>query len=985
MSRSHCKTSVLDKRDEFSCEKREVEEAVLNILRLRVSRFAAGNAPFFQNAGFKMASLVRLFVMVFLGLFFFCAAASFQSIFAATFTQAYIRFDRLQSNTQTTGLICANPATAATESNVQIAFPSGTTVSSTLGNWTVSTANLPNGASPWPGIGTATSVSSQTVTFPSGDLTVGNIYCFNWTNSSALNTGAITTTASGSITTRTAGLSVIDATTYGVTITANDQVTVSAQVLPNSSDVDVSISGSEPDGSTLTEGQEITLTISYRKVTAGSIPLNLEASWEKGLITGSSSNYIDMFDYVIGSAINADDGTVPVVDTNNRTITWDIATLNQSVSAHTVTFKLRARADFPVGESASADISVTARSYSVLLATDSVSYTVEGTVQPTPTPTITPTSAPSANGPSATPGPGPSATPTPVGGTSDSGGPGSDQFSFVTIKTTAIIDTGATVEIKTNLQSSYTLEYGDSPKNLNQNITDTTLLRTHLAELQKLKPTTQYYYRVKATNGATTITSDLFTFSTSSRTQLITVGIGDVTIISNKIRLNSPAITAIIVGPEHSITFNLAVKDSQNIALMAARFQNAQVLGVSNTDMKPAIEEVRLVELLPGIFSGEILTPKTSGIYNLMIDVRDIYGSYYSKAVPYIFYITQPLTIIDAKTKLPIESAFVNVLKYEVGAQRYTPLEDIFALPYFTNERGHLDITLPVGKYLFDVTAPGYAEEKVTVELGTKVFNYPIIEMQPTLSVGSTVTYYKNSIGTINSFALASMKSFFSSQVAKDATLLFIELVLILLVLEFFSRRLNTHVFGLIYFVCETIFWYPFRFLGNSHRYKTIFVVEKNNNHLVIPGVSIIVRNDSGTVVYKTSTNLVGEAFIPVHTMHGFPLHIHTHRDGFFGNPFSISEASLNQKPSHIYMERDLNADGSLLSFVEWVAGTLNMVITDVLVLLTAAVALLFTIYQGIQRTYPFVIISFLIFVFWGLYIKQIWGIIHPKDRENKG
>ena len=100
--------------------------------------------------------------------------------------QASVRFDRMQISTATTGTVCAKPTTTATEADVQVTFPTGYTLG-TAANFTVNTTNTawPTGGTAWPSIATATNVTGQVVTFPSGDLTVGTLYCFNWANSAA--------------------------------------------------------------------------------------------------------------------------------------------------------------------------------------------------------------------------------------------------------------------------------------------------------------------------------------------------------------------------------------------------------------------------------------------------------------------------------------------------------------------------------------------------------------------------------------------------------------------------------------------------------------------------------------------------------------------------------------------------------------------------------------------------------------------------------
>jgi hypothetical protein len=102
----------------------------------------------------------------------------------AGFQQAFLRLDRMKISTATGGTVCAQAsATGPTEAKVVVTFPTTYTLSTTAANWTVTTTNLPSGASAWPGIGTATNAdnSAKTVTFPSSDITSSStLYCFNF-------------------------------------------------------------------------------------------------------------------------------------------------------------------------------------------------------------------------------------------------------------------------------------------------------------------------------------------------------------------------------------------------------------------------------------------------------------------------------------------------------------------------------------------------------------------------------------------------------------------------------------------------------------------------------------------------------------------------------------------------------------------------------------------------------------------------------------
>jgi hypothetical protein len=151
---------------------------------------------------------------------------------ATALTKTFVRFDRMKISTATTGTVCVQPTTVATEVDSQVTFPTGYTLG-TAATFTVNTTNTawPTGGTAWPGIGTATNVTGQVVTFPSTDLTVGTLYCFNWTNSAAVTVKSSATSSNlGSISTRATGPAVIDTESYATASIADDQIVVSATV-----------------------------------------------------------------------------------------------------------------------------------------------------------------------------------------------------------------------------------------------------------------------------------------------------------------------------------------------------------------------------------------------------------------------------------------------------------------------------------------------------------------------------------------------------------------------------------------------------------------------------------------------------------------------------------------------------------------------------------------------------------------------------------
>lgn len=165
-----------------------------------------------------------------------------QSASAGTLTNTLVRVDRLAQSQTTGGMVCAKSTTASVEAHVQVSFPGTGTqgsnsfgVNSTAANWTTTTTNLPSGATPWIGIGTATTVSTNTVTFPSGDMVVGTLYCFNFAAASTLSTPTNNgTNLTATVTTQDSTPATVDSGTYAMTIVGAgaDQVTVDATVNP---------------------------------------------------------------------------------------------------------------------------------------------------------------------------------------------------------------------------------------------------------------------------------------------------------------------------------------------------------------------------------------------------------------------------------------------------------------------------------------------------------------------------------------------------------------------------------------------------------------------------------------------------------------------------------------------------------------------------------------------------------------------------------
>ena len=206
---------------------------------------------------------------------------------AATLTETFVRFDRMETSTATTGTVCATQASSGTDASVEVTYPTGYTLG-LAATFTVSTTNIawPTGATAWPGIGTATNVTGQVVTFPSTTLTAGTLYCFNWINTAAVTTSASATNSNqGTIGTYTSTPTLIDSGTYETATVTSDQIAVTATVPASFS---FALSGTSDNlGSILTSA--VSTSPTPRTVTVNTNAKNGWMVWAKDANTGMTS------------------------------------------------------------------------------------------------------------------------------------------------------------------------------------------------------------------------------------------------------------------------------------------------------------------------------------------------------------------------------------------------------------------------------------------------------------------------------------------------------------------------------------------------------------------------------------------------------------------------------------------------------------------------------------------------------------------------
>lgn len=317
----------------------------------------------------------------------------------ANFANAYLRLDNPTANTALSGTVCAQPFTSGTEAKVVLTFPDSFSVSANASNWSTNVSDIPSGATVWPGIGaTASSVSGNAVTFISGDLTVGTLYCFNFSGTSST-TGAAGNDQNGTIATKNSSNAIIDSTTYALSIVTDNQIKITATVPSQVSGLPISIE-SITTGTQFSQNTTLDYKITYGSLASSAIPLTIQAQWSQGTIAGSPAPSVDIVDYVIGSATDAYGSTPAVIDTVNNTITWTIPSFPANTVGQTVAFSLKTNTSYTGASSVSFDVSARAISGSTVTPDQTITQTYLYSVSSASTSTSTPTPAAAANAPS---------------------------------------------------------------------------------------------------------------------------------------------------------------------------------------------------------------------------------------------------------------------------------------------------------------------------------------------------------------------------------------------------------------------------------------------------------------------------------------------------------------------------------------------------------------------------------------------------------
>ncbi len=646
----------------------------------------------------RLIVVVGVFGAVFFGL---C-----QPVRAAAFSNLIVRPERLAAGANPGRiLVQARSAETTAEDTLRITLGSAWSGSATAGSYTVATDNLPGGVTPWPGIGTASSVVGQVVSYPSGDLTPGVMYGFYLTGGIPTNPGSPGSNYQYSWRLETLEGSVPSSQSdAAISILPNDQVTITGIILPPASDYSVQVQGDD-GGSTLSQNTAITYTVTYGSTYDFATPLTLQATWPLGTLEGGSSPTVEFVEYVAGSASNAYGGTTPVIDVQARTITWTIPSLPGNTTGQTVSFQLKTIASYQ-GSSTLTGV-VQARITDPIATADS-----EATITYRFVPSIAPEQ----------------------GDTDDDGEESSDQddpaspvatpqpqqpLNFVTYELIGVENTSATFRVVLTHPSAVVAQYGTSPNAL-INTTNSQLATTHKVALSNLQPGTTYFVRFALSDGTQ---SELLQFTTAQAE--FNPSVVSVQLASDGLFFWSGAANAqspLLFPTGWPLEITLSLEDdahTNTITIYAAGTQGTTEYATT------------LTRTQPGIWIGRVPELQRTGLTSFWATVTTSTGLL--KQVPlFNLSLGSQFQVIDDSTGQPIERARLEMYSKDPVTQIFTWLaapEFLLQNPLYTTADGRLPIALPPADYRFEISALGYTSQQIDFSLlNTETF--PIVRLE---------------------------------------------------------------------------------------------------------------------------------------------------------------------------------------------------------------------------------------------------------------
>lgn len=865
------------------------------------------------------------------------------TVHATQFSEVFLRLDRTKTSSPLSGTLCAKPSSgsAGVESKVSITFPSDFTVNATAANWTVTITNLPSGATAWAGIGTATAVSGRTVTFPSGDLTNSTtLYCFNFSSSSS-QTSSTAGQKNGIVTTQNASGETISTSSYTISITSSDQIEVVAAVPAQTRDFTLAFASDTKEG-LIGANQLLSFTLTCSSNLAYATSFTLEAEWSLGTIPEKNLFAFNVFDYVSGSAGKGYGETTPIIDLAKRKIIWKIKNFPKKTADQKVSFKLKTADRFITEQNLEVNIKARLYTSDLTLTDQALQYTY------TPTQLIKTELV---------------------------------SLGLVKHEIRQINDTSFSLLIQTARPTKTTIFYGKTIDSLGKTFVEPTLAEQKLLRLEGLEPQTTYYYQIQieTEKGVVFRTPEIYRVTTSAESLMSSLDRENVLIslrgiiLRNKatIELTSPLTVVRGQSPEVFLPFKTNVPTQ-----VYARLVPSQVLGINNLDPIPSLEKTRFLETEAGIFSGKLVLPAQTGLYDLLLETYDSNQSLAQDTLAKVLLV-EPLKIVGSDGQF-IEGARVYLERYSENLKIYEhfPAESFGGKnPTFSQNGGVIDYVLPKGHYKLKVTALGYKPKETIFSLNPAAGqDYPTVTIEKApFSLVNTILYYQSIVADTLSFIKYNLNQLASSY-------LFFNLItavsfgsLILLTLLSFSLR--THI-PLVRLPKYLLFHLKKILPGFSilmHIHGTVVEEDEDFHPPITQATVYIIDADKKIIVSQTSTNKRGEFFSDKLT--GGHYQIEVMKKGY--EPSETLEYPLPDglpQQCTISLSKSEAVEESIREAVLWVAKNVIDFSFEFLLIASLVFEILFGYALGWQKVAPFLFVSLANLFMWLIYLRHFFA-----------
>lgn len=921
-----------------------------------------------------------LFVFLLLSI----AATSFShKADSGSLTNSFLRLSSQKTSTATGGTVCAQTPTSdnGTEASVQIIFPTGFTVNTTASNWTVDTLNLPAGGTAWPGIGTGTGVSGQTVTFPSSSLAANTLYCFNFSGTNTITTPSSTGNFPGTIRTRSSSNSTIDTIDYGVAIVSNNELSVTATVAANPTDFSA-VTSLSSEGPTFAQSTTLTYTITYGSSLTSSTGITVEAGWSLGTISGAGTPTVDILDYVIGSASNGYNSTPAVIDTVNRTISWTISSFPGNTTGQTVSFQLKTNSSHTSSSTVSFGVSGRVLGPGTQTADSTVTKNYQYNYALTPT--STPTSAPA---PTNTPTPGPAATATPT----PTGIPTPTQaliksLSISDVSIRSILFSSATINVLVNSPAGISASYGTAPNSLLDKVSDPIFSTSHNLTFSTLSPSTTYYFTVNAVDkNGRTATSDIFTFKTADPSIAPGIDFQTLVVTSNNNVLASALLNdseglsllfsekakqlVVVLPVKTPYKFTFSLQGRQSVKRIRTILRSKKVLGITSVYAAELDDEkVEIQEIQRGVYVGRLLAQSSPGIYELYLQIFDYSGNVVEEKIADI-KITKPFTVFSDKTKQPVEGARVFLYLYNAFTKIYTlVVPSILSIenPAYSKPDGTLNYILVNGKYKAEIKAIGFKNKTVEFYIGSKVNeDYPQVYL--------TYTGF-NFFNQLEYYAAAALNLFQTTQkylIDLSTSGRFFDLVSIVIISIFIILLIASalHRFSISLFMLPWFILYHLKlFTGNKKHAHTLQgkVVDENDEPVTNALVYIALKN--GKILSHSATNGFGEFFSQIPEVLTVKVTV-SHKN--YKNFSSNFETSAGEKRIEIGLTGIVKPHSFSFKTIKWYIRYILGSLFETLIVINLILEMILMTRFSFIKVLPFIVISILSIILWTSFARH--------------